>query len=108
MQNKRKPVVKKSAAALQRNVGKAVREANKARNQKPTVRTEAKVAVKKTVNGTATRKAASSGVRRGHRNSNVQVSQFPKDLLIDVQAKVRPGEKLVVISDTEARTEYLK
>lgn len=108
MQNKRKAVSKKSAAALQRNVGKAVREANEARKQKPTVRTEAKVTVKKTVNGTATRKRASSGARRGSRSSNVATSQFPKDLLIDVQAKVRPGEKLVVISDTEARTEYLK
>jgi hypothetical protein len=34
--------------------------------------------------------------------------RWPEDMWSQAQAAVRPGERLVIISSTEARTEYLR
>jgi hypothetical protein len=81
-----------------------MRKNSKARTS--TIRTEAKVVVTKPVNGVATKKKASRGPKRGHRSSNVTTDAWPKKLLQDAKHAVRPGEKLVVVSPTEARTVY--
>lgn len=95
MRNKSKASTRKIAAA-------------KKTTTKPTVRNQAKVTVKRAVNGIAPAKKASAGVRRGTRTSNVKVDRFPKELLSEVQTKLRTNERLVVLSPTEAHTVYVK
>lgn len=99
MRNRRKTKVTTSTRKI---------AAKKTAEPKPNVRNKARVTVKKAVDGTVTRKKSNGATRRSiHRAAPVTVSQFPPELLLDAQQALRPGEKLVVVSDTEAKTVYL-
>lgn len=75
--------------------------------EKPIVRNRARVTTKKTVNGVAPTKKTQRKRPTG-RSSAVTIDVFPKKFLAEVQQKLRPGEKLVVLSSTSAKTVYVE